>query len=401
MSDFREIFHQLPQRKIILRIDDPVFTIEEATDSYVQSTGFNRDDIVGKSYFEVFPDFTRQYKQTGISDLAEVFRKVIRTKKPLTQRVFRYDLPDQSKPGKSIEYYWKTTHYPLYSAEGGVTHILQVSRDTTAEVLADRELREARLQQQRNIELQELGRTKNEFVALASHQLRTPATAVKQYLGMVLQGYVGPVDKVQEELLAKAFESNERQIQIINQILNAARADTGKLIMTPEDFDLTEMVRVITEEMRHAVEARGHTFKVKLPAAAIHLHGDLGYLRMAIENLINNARIYTADGGTVTVRLSTTRSKVKLAVQDTGVGIRKKDLSKLFAKFSRIHNELSVQAGGSGIGLYLAAEIVRLHQGAVDVASVSGKGTTFTITLPIPSVKPRAIKPKNSTILTS
>ncbi len=401
MSDFREIFHQLPQRKIILRIDDPVFTIEEATASYVQATGFNRDDIIGKSYFEVFPDFTRRYKQTGVSDLAEVFRKVIRTNKPLTQRVFRYDLPDQNKPGKSIEYYWKTTHYPLHSADGEVTHILQVSRDTTAEVLADRELREARLQQQRNIELQELGRTKNEFVALASHQLRTPATAVKQYLGMVLQGYVGPVDKVQEELLAKAFESNERQIQIINQILNAARADTGKLIMTLEDFDFTEMVRVITEEMRHAVEARGHAFKVKLPVAAIHIHGDRGYLRMAIENLINNARIYTADGGTVIVSLSATRAKAKLAVQDTGVGIRKKDLSKLFAKFSRIHNELSVQAGGSGIGLYLAAEIMRLHQGTIDVASAVGKGTTFTITLPVPSVKSHAIRPKNSTILTS
>ena len=85
--------------------------------------------------------------------------------------------------------------------------------------------------QRRNEELKAISRSKDEFVALASHQLRTPATAVKQYIGMVLQGYVGDITEEQSDVLTKAFESNERQIQIINQILSAARADTGRLVM--------------------------------------------------------------------------------------------------------------------------------------------------------------------------
>lgn len=398
-DEFRQIFHQLPERKIIIRANDPTFTIDEVTDSYLEVTGLQRSDLIGKPYFTVFPDVSERYKKSGVSHMAEVFRKVILTKKPQVQRAFRYDLPNPKRPGEYIEHHWRTTHYPVFAVDGKVSHILQVSRNATNEVFFNREAKEAKLLQKRNEELQELGRSKDEFVALASHQLRTPATAVKQYLGMVLQGYVGPVDPVQEELLTKAFESNERQIQIINQILNAARADTGKLIMTPGLFDLNEMMRVVTDELRHDIEARGHAFTVVRPETPVQVRADIGYLRMAIENLINNARVYTPDGGRIAVKLSVSQSKAHISVQDTGVGIRKSDMSKLFAKFSRIHNELSVQAGGSGIGLYLAAEIVRLHGGSIDVDSKIKKGTTFTIHLPLARTKPRVVQaPRHITV---
>lgn len=243
--------------------------------------------------------------------------------------------------------------------------------------------RMTRILQQRNEELEAISRSKDEFVALASHQLRTPATAVKQYIGMVLQGYVGDINEEQADVLARAFESNERQIQIINQILSAARADTGKLVMMSVPIDLGELVEGIAADMDEIFKQRQQTFSVAAPKKPVIVECDIGYLRMAIENVIHNANVYTPIGGSVTLRLRKVGSKSVLSVSDTGVGIKNADIGKLFVKFSRIHNPLSVEAGGSGIGLYLAAEIVRLHGGELAVNSQVGKGSTFAISLPL------------------
>lgn len=241
----------------------------------------------------------------------------------------------------------------------------------------------AKILQERNEELEAIARTKDEFVALASHQLRTPATAVKQYLGMVLQGYAGEINEVQREMLQKAFEGNERQLHIITQILNAARVDTGRLVMAPVRLDLRALVQGAGNDLRSSFEQRNHRFKLTVPERAVTVYGDQAYLRMAIENIIHNATIYTPEDGSITVTLKMHRNQCVLSIADTGVGIRKEDLPKLFEKFSRIHNPLSVAAGGSGIGLYLASEIVRLHGGRIEVESKWHAGTTFAIWLPL------------------
>lgn len=277
----------------------------------------------------------------------------------------------------------------------GVIVDITERRDLQAQVeLARRQdqlnRREAKMLHKRNEELESISRTKDEFVALASHQLRTPATAVKQYLGMVLQGYAGVISAIQKEMLQKAFESNERQIQIINQILNAARVDTGRLVMTAMPLDIGALAKGIADDMRPALELRRHTFTVRLPRNPVRIMADAGYLRMAIENLLHNASIYTPEGGRVELRVTRAGSQVRISVTDTGVGIKKADIGKLFTKFSRIHNALSVQAGGSGIGLYLTAEIIRLHGGAVTVESRAGHGATFAILLPLEENKAKA-----------
>jgi len=270
----------------------------------------------------------------------------------------------------------------------GVIVDITERRDLQAQVeLARRQdqlnRRAARILQKRNEELEAIGHSKDEFVALASHQLRTPATAVKQYLGMVLQGYAGEISGMQTDMLGKAFESNERQIQIINQILNAARADTGRLLMSPIPLDLRVLVRGAWNDMRSQFEQRHQRYRLSLPRRPVLVSADQTYLRMAIENLLHNACMYTPEGGAITMRLQHAGSVCRLTVTDTGVGIKKADLGKLFAKFSRIHNPLSVQAGGSGIGLYLASEIVRLHNGTITVDSKIRQGSAFAISLPL------------------
>ncbi len=243
--------------------------------------------------------------------------------------------------------------------------------------------RAARNLQQRNEELEAISRSKDEFVALASHQLRTPATAVKQYLGMVLQGYVGGITKDQADVLTHAFDSNERQIQIINQILSAARVDTGKLVISPNVVDLRALMRSVTKDMEGELQRHHHTLTLHVPPYPVPVAADNSYLHIAVENILHNAIVYTPPKGRIMVALKRRGQSCQLSIMDTGVGIKKQDLSKLFVKFSRIHNPLSVEAGGSGIGLYLAAEIVRLHGGTIDVRSQIGRGTTFAISLPM------------------
>lgn len=520
--DYRALFHVLPDRYIIFRADDPDFTFVEVSKGHSEMTGVSRENIVGRPFFDVFPDVSEKYKRTGVSDMAEAFRRVIRTKLPQVFSVIRYDIADEN--GDFVEKYWRPAHYPLFDAQGNVAFIVQSSYDVTEElsvaqklrdtqaqledalsfgkvgswlwdierdiVVASRTMadlfgidpdeaaiglpghvyqsyihsedrkrvlketnrairtgtgfeseyriisqhgrthwvlarghlevgkngqtarfsgivvdmterhnfelqieearisdelirRESNLLQKRNEELETLARTKDEFVALASHQLRTPATAVKQYLGMVLQGYAGEVSDVQADMLDRAFQSNERQIQIINQILNAARVDTGRLVMTPAPLDLHAQLQGIVEEMRQAIEQKGHDFRVKLGTKPAKVYADAGYLRMALENIIHNASIYTPAPGRIEVTLKCLAKRVEISVRDNGVGIKQADIKKLFTKFTRIHNALSVEAGGSGIGLYLTAEIVRLHGGTITVDSKIRVGTTFTVSLPL------------------
>lgn len=193
----------------------------------------------------------------------------------------------------------------------------------------------ARILQERNDELERISRSKDEFVALASHQLRTPATAVKQYLGMVLQGYAGDITSEQNEMLEKAFQSNERQIQIVNQILNAARVDTGRLVLARTPLDIVNLARGVAADMQAAFSQRNHKVRFYGPKEAIWLRGDQGYMRMAVENLVHNACIYTPNGGSICVRVRVRGAYCLITVADTGVGIAKADVGKLFTKFSR------------------------------------------------------------------
>jgi two-component system phosphate regulon sensor histidine kinase PhoR len=153
--------------------------------------------------------------------------------------------------------------------------------------------------------------------------------------------------------------------------------------MAPVRLDLRALVQGAGNDLRSSFEQRNHTFKLVMPERPVTVFGDQTYLRMAIENIMHNATVYTPEDGSITVTLKTRRNQCELSVADTGVGIRKEDMSKLFEKFSRIHNPLSVAAGGSGIGLYLASEIVRLHGGKIEVESKWRSGTTFAIWLPL------------------
>lgn len=223
---------------------------------------------------------------------------------------------------------------------------------------------------------------KDELVSLASHQLRTPATGVKQYLGMVLEGYAGKITRKQREMLQRAFESNERQIETVGQILHITRLESERLEANMGPISLRGLVDTIVNEHKSAINDRHHKVRVKHRGDSL-FQGDHQYIRMAIENLLDNAIKYTPPKGKITIETETDEDSVRLRVTDTGVGIAVDDYEKMYEKFSRLDNPLSVEAGGSGVGLYLLKMIVDdMHHGEVSVESDIGVGTTFVVTLP-------------------
>jgi signal transduction histidine kinase len=223
---------------------------------------------------------------------------------------------------------------------------------------------------------------KDELLSLASHQLRTPATTVKQYLGMVLQGFAGDITPTQASLLDKAYAGNERQLYIINEMLHVAKIDAGRIVLARHKTDLNKLVQDIVQEAKNDIDAANHKLTLKVPRTPVILKVDAHMLRMAAENLVNNAIKYTLPGGKIKVAVQKNEKDIKIIVQDTGIGIEKSDMEKLYKLFTRLDNPLTQNVSGTGVGLYLAKHLIELHKGTLTLTSKPGVGSTFTITLP-------------------
>ena len=227
----------------------------------------------------------------------------------------------------------------------------------------------------------EVQKTKDELLALTSHQLRTPASGVKQYLGMLVQGFVGTLTDRQFEIAQKAYDANERQLEIINELLYVSKADAGQLFIEPTEVNLTKMTQDVTD----GFEERAKQKNIQLVFNSLtprHVMLDSRFGAMIIENLISNAIKYSHAGSKIQLRLKDRGNSVVLSVADNGVGIPEEDLPKIFQKFQRIENELSHSEGGSGLGLFLAMQLANAHGGDIEVESKLGVGSVFSLILP-------------------
>lgn len=224
---------------------------------------------------------------------------------------------------------------------------------------------------------------KTDFISIASHQLRTPATGVRQYIAMLLDGYAGDLDEEQCALLKKAFESNDRQLQIVEDLLQVAHIDSGQVHLLLEQTDVTALVRDIIAEQQAKFDSKQQPVIFKTPKRPIMLDIDRARLRMALENIIDNAHKYTPEQKSITISLSATTKSARITVHDEGIGIRPGDLQRIFQKFSRLEQESSLSVSGTGLGLYWANKIIELHGGKIRLDSTYRKGSTFTVQLPL------------------
>lgn len=300
-----------------------------------------------------------------------------------TGEPFQYEHRLKRKDGT---YRWHLTRAtPLRDKRGKIT--LWVGSSTDIEdVRKTRKLEAdtARLIKQRT-QLMELNNAKDEFISLASHQLRTPATGVKQYLNMAIDGFAGPISPTVKNILKKADESNERQLKIINDLLQVAQVDAGKVILRKERINVSDLITSVINEQKSNFAKHKQKVIFDKPKRTLTIFADITKVRMVLENIIENAGKYSPHGTTITIKANSSRGKVNISVTDKGVGMPKKDISKVFEKFVRLDNPLSKIVGGSGLGLYWGQKIIDLHGGEIIVSSELGKGTTFTVSLPTQS----------------
>lgn len=236
-------------------------------------------------------------------------------------------------------------------------------------------------ERQRLEHLMELNRSKDEFISIASHQLRTPATAVKQYIGMLREGFCGDLTSQQQEVVDKAHENNERQLAIVTDLLRVARVDAGKVTLQLQRVEIVSLVKDAIADLKGVFAEKGQTVSVKSDKQIV-TSLDKDTIRMVLDNLLENASKYSANDTIIDVSIAASDSVVTIQISDRGVGIAEEDIQYLFEKFRRIPNELSTKVGGTGLGLYWAKKIIDLHNGSISYGANTPRGSTFTITLP-------------------
>lgn len=233
-----------------------------------------------------------------------------------------------------------------------------------------------------NEKLRALDEAKDEFISMASHQLRTPLTSVKGYISMVMEGDAGKVSSQQNKLLDQAFISSQRMVYLISDLLNVSRLKTGKFTIDSGPTYLPDVIDGELSQLSETLEARGLKIKYEKPTKFPTLILDETKTRQVIMNYIDNAMYYTPKGGKITVDLKATENSISLEVTDTGMGVPKDEVKHLFTKFHRAANAKKARPDGTGLGLFMAKKVIVAQGGAVVFKTKEGKGSTFGFTFP-------------------
>jgi signal transduction histidine kinase len=259
----------------------------------------------------------------------------------------------------------------------GVIHALDRLRDTERLARAEAETAQ-RLLTEQNERLREADRLKDEFVALISHDLRTPLTSITGYVELALEEDL--TDDVRGFLQIVARNS-DRLLALVNDLLFVARLQAGELSLEPDDVDLAEVVRDAVEAIEPRAAAKGITLTCVLDTVPT-VHADRSRLSQVLDNLVSNALKFTPEGGTVHVSLAANNGSVQLEVADSGIGIGAEDQRRLFERFFRAENAVQRQVPGTGLGLYISRVIAEAHEGTISVRSELGRGSKFRLELP-------------------
>jgi signal transduction histidine kinase len=227
-----------------------------------------------------------------------------------------------------------------------------------------------------------LERTKTEFLNLASHELRGPITVIRGYLSMLERGSLGVIPESARKALPVLTAKAEEMNALVEQMIEAARLEEGRLELSPRRADLREVARTALE-MAQPFTDPAHALVFDSPDIEIPVMIDVDRIATVIGNLLTNAIKYSPGGGQVTVKVSTADQLGQISVTDTGVGIPADRFDRLFTRFGRIVTPETSHIPGTGLGLYLSRELARLHGGDITATSVLGKGSTFVLAVPL------------------
>lgn len=260
------------------------------------------------------------------------------------------------------------------------------------QILTDEFDRSAKLLVRRDLELTKanesltrLDELKSEIISVAAHQLRTPLTAIKWTFRMMLDEDAGKISNEQQVLLKKGYESNERMITLVNDMLSVDRMESGKIKYRFFPIQLEELIQTMISDLLPLANEKGISVRFLHPDNLLEkISLDPEKMRDVLQNLIDNAIKYSRKGGTVIVSMSqVVNGKVTVSITDSGIGIPVSQQDKIFSRFYRATNATRAETNGSGLGLFIAQSIIKRHGGIIWFTSVENSGTSFHFMLPI------------------
>lgn len=241
----------------------------------------------------------------------------------------------------------------------------------------------------KNEQLRELDKLKDEFVSVASHELRTPMSATKSYLWMALHKAVQPLDETSKKYIEIAYSSTERLLKLVEDMLTISRIEGKRLSLSLESVNLLGIIEGIYDELRIKAQEKKIELSVSSKQPDCLIEGDKERLREVFQNLIGNALKFTPQGGKIVITVTEKNNSVNIDVFNSGSYITEEDIPKLFQKFRKLENTpgQEVEEHGSGLGLFICKQIVEMHGGSITVESSQTEGTTFMIQLPVKQSK--------------
>ncbi len=416
VPDFRALFEAAPGSYLVL---DPGLRVVAVSDAYLRSTMTQRDAVIGRGIFDVFPDNPDDPEPAGVRNLSASLTRVIRDGVTDAMPVQRYDIRrPESEGGGFEERFWSPVNSPVFGPDGTVSFVIHRVEDVTeflrlkqagdtqhqiaeglrshaedreAEVFqrtreaaeASRKLKEANAElavlYDRSRELDEL---KTQFFANVSHELRTPLTLI-----------LGPAQKLLGQ--CAAGDPRRRDLELIvrnarlllsqvNDLLDASKLEAGKVVLDYADVDLAELVRLACGHFETAVADRGITFTVQA-SERVAAQADAARLQQVLFNLLSNATKFTPDGGIIRVQLArqATSSFAVIKVADSCPGIAPQHRAAVFDRFRQIDGGPARRHGGTGLGLSIARELARLHGGTLTVSDAPEGGAMLVLQLPL------------------
>lgn len=235
--------------------------------------------------------------------------------------------------------------------------------------------------EKKNKELQKLDQMKSDFISTVSHELRTPLTTIRETVSQIAEGILGPTTEEQREFLNICKEDVDRLTRIINNLLDISKIEAGRIELKRELIDLKSLIHQIITSLQFKAGKKELTLKSTLPTHEIRIYADHDKLIQVFMNLINNALKFTSSGS-IEISVLENDNEFECHVIDTGMGITKEDLTKVFSKFQQFGRKHGAGEKGTGLGLSIAKGIIELHKGRIWVESEYGKGTQFVFTLP-------------------
>lgn len=346
LDAYRLAFEGASDHMIITDFDGRILYANQAVE---RITGYKREEVMGKT-----PAIWG--KQMPLDFYKQFWRVIKEDKKP-----FVGELMNKRKNGEI--YRAETRVSPILDQKGNVALFLGIERDVTKE--------------------REVERVKTEFISLASHQLRTPLSAMKWFLDMFLKGDFGPINDKQVEALNNLVQSNERMIRLVNSLLNVSRLDVGRVLIAPEEVDVAKLIDDVILEQESLIAARKVVIKKEFDPSVKLMRIDPKFFHEITKSLVSNAIGYSNEGGMVEIKSGKDTTSVMFEIIDHGLGIPEGDQQRVFTRFFRGSNIEKVNPEGSGMDLYVAKQLVEIMGGIIGFESKEGKGARFWFTLPI------------------